>query len=212
MPFKLQLLPQEDRFYDLLGESGELAYQCVHLLKNLVLQEDWERAYKLGRDIETVKRKSKTVTQGITQKLCQTFITPFDREDIHALAFDLYKIPKIAEKVQERILVFQLKPFQNDFHKLTDNMTEAAEPLHDLIANLKSLKDSQVASDKCALIQNVEGNTDDLLNQLLVTLFQQEPDVKQVILRKDVYNLMEKIVDRQRDISNTVLEIVLKHS
>jgi uncharacterized protein len=212
MLFSLNLLPQEDRFYDLLSESGELAYSCVHLLKQLVAEEDPQRIYKLGHDIETAKGHAKEVTHEIYERLCQTFITPFDREDIHELAFGLYKIPKISEKCQERILSFNLKPFQSDFYRLTDNMAEAAEHLYFLLKSLKSLKDSQMVQDQCALISNIESNTDDLLNHLMVALFRDEPDVKQVILRKDVYQLMESIVDRHRDMGNIILQIVLKHS
>jgi uncharacterized protein len=212
MAFSLSLLPKEDRFYDLISESGELSYLSVQLLKNLVVEGDPQKAYKLGRDLEIAKGRAKTVTHEITEKLCQTFITPLDREDIHALASGLYKIPKISEKAQERILAFNLKPFQNDFFKLTANMEEAAEHLQFLIQNLKTLKDSQAVHDKCALLNNVENNTDELLNQLLLELFEKESDVKQVILRKDVYNLMESIVDRHRDMGNLILEIVLKHS
>lgn len=212
MLFGINLLPQEDRFYDLIGESGELSYQCVQLLKHLVSEENPEKAFKLGHDIEIAKGRAKEVSHEITERLCQTFVTPLDREDIHSLATGLYKVPKIAEKAQERILAFRLKPFQNDFFKLTDNMAEAAEHLQFLIKNLKTLKDSQLVHDKCALLNNIETNTDELLSQLMVDLFQQESDVKQVILRKDVYNLMESIVDRHRDMGNLILEIVLKHS
>ncbi len=212
MLFGINLLPQEDRFYDLLGESGELSYLSVQLLKQLVNETDSQKAYKLGQDIKVAKNRSKAVTQEIVEKLCHTFITPFDREDIHALARGMYKIPKICEKAQERLLSFQIQPFQSDLYRLTDNMVEASEQLHFLLKNLKTLKHLQQVSDKCALLQNVENNTDELLNQLLVDLFQKEHDVKQIILRRDVYELMENIVDRHRDMGNIILEIVLKHS
>ncbi len=212
MLFGINLLPQEDRFYDLISESGELAYRCVHLLKQLVAEGDRDKQLKLGRDIEAAKSRAREVTNEITERLCQTFITPFDREDIHSLAYGLYKIPKISEKCQEHILAFHLKPFENDLYKLTQNMVDAAEQLHYMLTNLKSLKDIQQVHDKCALINNIETHTDELLSSLLVSLFEREPDVKQVILRKDVYNLMESIVDRHRDMGNIILEIVLKHT
>lgn len=212
MVLGISLLPQEDKFYDLLGESSELSYGCVQLLKKLVNETDAEKLFKLSRDIKTAKDRAKAVTVETTEKLCQTFITPFDREDLHELAWGLYQIPKICVKAQERIIGFGLKPFHNDFFKLTDNMAEASEHVHYLIQHLKSLKNSQHVHDKAALLHNIENNTDELLNQLMVELFEKEPDVKQVILRKDVYNLMEGIVDKQRDIGNILLEIVLKHS
>lgn len=212
MPFGFTLLPQENRFYEVLHESGEASYQVVQLLQHLVREEDRDKAIKLGRDIELAKTRSKASTLEVTGMLCKTFITPFDREDIHALARGLYKIPKIAEKTQERILAFYLRPIENDFIHLTDNMAEASEDLRFLLKNLQSLKVNPQIQDRCTRIHNVEGRTDELLSDLMVTLFQKEDDIKQLILRKDVYNLMEGLVDRHRDLANVILEIVLKHS
>lgn len=212
MALGFQLLPQEDKFYDLLGESGELAYVCVRLLREIVLETDFDRILKLSNDLQDAKKRAKKVTLEITEKLCQTFVTPLDREDIYALSHVLYKIPKTTEKAMERIVTFRLRPFYDDLPRLTHNMLEAAELLQYLLRNLKNLKESQVVSEKCSQINNIEGDTDDMLSQLLVDLFEKESDVKQVILRKDLYNLMEKVVDRHRDVSKIILEIILKHS
>jgi len=94
MLFGINLLPQEDRFYDLIGETGDLAFHCIHLIQKLVVEEDEEKMFKLGRDIEMAKSRAKEVTNEAADNLCKTFITPFDREDIQSLCYGLYKIPK----------------------------------------------------------------------------------------------------------------------
>jgi uncharacterized protein Yka (UPF0111/DUF47 family) len=124
----------------------------------------------------------------------------------------MYKIIKVCEKTQERLVAFHLRPFQNDFFKLTNNMVEASDVVHSLMKNLKTLKDSKPVHDKCALIHNIEGNTDKLLNQLTIDLYQYENDFKKILIRKDVYDLMESIVDKHRDVTNVILEVVLEHS
>lgn len=144
--------------------------------------------------------------------LCRTLVTPFDHEDIHRLSRGMYKTLKVCEKTQERLVAFQLRPFQNDFFKLTSNMVEASDVVHTLVKSLKVFKDSKPIHDKCALIHNIESNTDKLLNQLTIDLYQYENDFKKILIRKEVYGLMENIVDRQRDVANVILEIVLKHS
>ncbi|HRE32839.1 MAG TPA: DUF47 family protein, partial [Candidatus Berkiella sp.] len=165
-----------------------------------------------AREIETAKHKTKEVTYEITERLCRTLVTPFDHEDIHRLSRGLYKILKTCEKAQERIVAFQLRPFQNDFFKLTSNMVEASDVVHTLMKGLKTLKDSKPVHDKCALIHNIEANTDQLLNQLTIDLYQYENDFKKILIRKEIYGLMEGIVDRHRDVANVILEVVLKHS
>lgn len=212
MVFGINLLPQEGKFFELLSSVCDLSNKSIHLLKDLTMEEDRDNAFKLAREIEMAKHKAKELTYEITERLCRTLVTPFDHEDIHRLSRDLYKILKICERTQERLLAFEIHPFQNDFFKLTSNMVEASDVVNDLVKNLKKLKDSKPIHDKCALIHNIEANTDKLLNQLTVDLMQYENDFKQILIRKEVYALMESIVDRHRDVANTILEVVLKHS
>lgn len=212
MVFGINLLPQDNKFFELLYQTSEYANIAIHLLKDLTNEEDRDKAFKIAREIETAKHKTKEVTYEITERLCRTLVTPFDHEDIHRLSRGLYKILKICEKAQERIVAFQLRPFQNDFFKLTSNMVEASDVVHTLMKSLKTLKNSKSIHDKCALIHNIEANTDQLLNQLTIDLYQYENDFKKILIRKEMYGLMEGIVDRHRDVANVILEVVLKHS
>jgi len=212
MGFELNFLPQDNKFFELLRETSELANRSVHLLKELTIEDDRETVFKIAREIETSKQKAKEINYEITERLCKALVTPFDHEDIHRLSRGLYKIPKICEKAQERLVAFQLRPFQNDFFKLTSNMIEASDVVCTLVGTLKTLKDSKPVNDKCALIHNIEANTDNLLNQLTIDLYQYESDFKKILIRKEMYGLMEAIVDRHRDVANVILEIVLKHS
>jgi len=211
MGFSLNLLPQDGKFFELLCKVSELSNKSIHLLKDLTV-EDEEAAFKIAREIEMAKHKSKEITYELTEMLCKTLVTPFDHEDIHRLSRGLYKILKVSEKTQERIIAFKIRPFQNDFFKLTSNMVEASDVVHDLMIALRKLKNSRPIHDKCALIHNIESNTDQLLNQLTYDLYQYENDFKKLLIRKEIYGLMEAIVDRHRDVANVILEIVLKHS
>lgn len=212
MVFGINLLPQDNKFFELLCQTSEYANTAIHLLKDLTNEEDRDVAFRIAREIETAKQKTKEVTYEITERLCRTLVTPFDHEDIHRLSRGLYKILKSCEKAQERIVAFQLRPFQNDFFKLTSNMVEASDVVHTLMKSLKTLKDSKPIHDKCALIHNIEANTDQLLNQLTIDLYQYENDFKKILIRKEMYGLMEGIVDKHRDVANVILEVVLKHS
>ncbi|MFO1258981.1 MAG: DUF47 family protein [Gammaproteobacteria bacterium] len=212
MAFGLNLLPSGNKFFDLLCQTSELSNKCVHLLRDLALEENDDNSFKLGREIEITKQKAKEVTYEITERLCRTLVTPFDHEDIHHLSRMLYRIPKICERAQERLIAFHVHPFQNDFFKLTSNMVEASDEVHNLMKCLKSLKDTKHIHDKCGLIHNIEANTDKLLNQLTIDLYHFENDFKKILIRKEIYSLMESIVDRHRDVSNVILEVILKHS
>lgn len=212
MVFGIDLIPRDNKFLALLNEICDLANASVHSLQQLVLEENPEQAFKIAREIEIAKHKAKEVSNEITEMLCRTLMTPFDHEDIHRLSRGLYKILKICKKTEERIIAFKLKPLQNDFFKLTKNMVEASDILKEIVKSLNKIKNTKPIHEKCALIHNIEGNTDAILTQLTIDLYEHENDFKKVLTRKEVYNLMENIVDRHRDISNVILEIVLKHS
>lgn len=212
MVFGLNLLPQDYKFFELLCLASELSNKSVHLMKELAIEEDMDKSLKIAREIENAKHKSKEVTFDITERLCRALVTPFDHEDIHRLSRGLYKILKVCEKTQERLIAFDIKPFQNDFFKLGSNMVEISDLIHDLMKSLKTLKDSRQLHDKYSLIHNIEANTDTLLTQLMLELYQSENDFKKILIRKEVYGLMENIVDRHRDVANVIIEIALKHS
>lgn len=212
MVFGIDLIPRDNKFLALLNEISELANTSVHSLRNLTLEEDPEKAFKLARDIEMAKHKAKEVSYEVTEMLCRTLMTPFDHEDIHRLSRGLYKILKVCKKAEERIIAFHLRPFQNDFFKLTQNMVEVSDILKDIVKSLNKIKNTKPIHEKCSMIHNIEGKTDVVLTQLTIDLYEQENDFKKVLIRKEVYNLMENIVDRHRDVSNVILEIVLKHS
>ena len=148
MVFGLNLLPQDNKFFELLCQTSELSNKSIHLLQALTIEEDRDKAFKLSREIEMAKHKAKEVTFEITELLCRALVTPFDHEDIHRLSRGMYKTLKICEKTQERLVAFQLRPFQNDFFKLTSNMVEASDVVNTLVKSLKTFKDIKYKSIK----------------------------------------------------------------
>lgn len=212
MGFSLRLLPKDDRFFDLICLMGELANKAVHLIRELIHQSDESKKLEIGQEIRVIKSQSKDVSYEITEKLCRALVTPFDHEDIHRLSRGMYKILKICEKTQERILAFHLEPWKQDFDKLTANMVEVSDVVRSVIENLKFIKDSKPIHDKCAVIHNIEAKTDKLLDKLIIDLYKHETDFKSILIRKEMYELMEDIVDRHRNVANVILEIVLKHT
>lgn len=212
MGFILNLLPQDGRYFDLMSQTSELASKSVHLLHELMIEDDPEKVFKCAREIEAHKIKAKEITSEITEMLCRTLVTPFDHEDIYTLSRGMYKILKLCEKTEERFVAFEVKAHLNDFYKLSSNMVEASDVVHSMIVHLNNMKDSKAIHVKCALIHNIESNTDRLLNQLTIELYKNEDDFKQILIHKELYALLESIVDKHRDLANIILEIVLKHS
>jgi len=158
------------------------------------------------------RRKDKQITQELTEQLCKKFITPLEREDIQALAAALYKIPKTVEKIGERVLICPEDLHGRSFRRQVELLEQAAETVLAMVRQLRKGTDAATAREMNAKLQSIEGDADKLELDLLRDLYQGEYKTKQVIFLRDLFELMEKVVDRCRDAGNIVLEVALKYS
>jgi uncharacterized protein Yka (UPF0111/DUF47 family) len=143
--------------------------------------------------------------------LCRSYITPFDRDDIQDFAAALYKIPKIMEKVKERMDLHGLAGEGRDFLRQVDVIVEEASAMDDIVKNLIRKPDSRRVQDKVSVLYDLEHKGDSILGELLATLFDEHTEARDLILRKDIYDMLEKVIDRYRDAAGVALQIVLKH-
>lgn len=207
-----KLLGHDQKFFDLLEASAEQADQSVHHLVALLAKLEHKDSPQSLEEFVFSRRKDKEITQELTEQLCKTFITPLDREDIQALAASLYKIPKTVEKIGERILISPGDLHGRNFEKHLDLLDQAAEAVLAMVKELRKGTNAATAREKNARLQTIEGDADKLELELLRDLYHGNYDPKQVIFLRDLYELLEKVIDRCRDAGNIVLQIVLKHS
>jgi uncharacterized protein len=204
-----KLFGKSDVFYDLLQSSASHARQSVQSLHALLSDS---AAPKNLDAFVAARREDKKITQQIDEALCKTFVTELEREDIESLANALYKIPKTVEKIAERLLICNGRLAGVDFSKQVKLMDSAAEVVLTMVVELRKklhLERVKVLNEK---IQQVEGDADKLMIDCLKTLYTTEKDAVLVVILKDLYDLMEKVVDRCRDAGNVVAHIVLKNS
>lgn len=203
-----KLLGKKDVFFELLAASATQArasVQALHLLLSNTGDDPTPDAFSASR------REDKRITQQIDEALCRTFVTELEREDIEALANALYKIPKTAEKIAERVQITRGRLKGVDFSRQIRLMDSASDIVVTMIAELRRLHLERVKelNDK---LQQVEGEADKLILECLKELYTGGMDAVQVVILKDLYDLMEKVVDRCRDAGNVVAHIVLKNS
>jgi uncharacterized protein Yka (UPF0111/DUF47 family) len=158
------------------------------------------------------RRKEKRINDQISEALCTTFVTALEREDIEALSVALYKIPKTIEKIGERILLaphflknFDLTRQVLMLEKATDTVVKMIQELRRGV-NLEGIKSF---NDQ---LQVVEGEGDKLILEHLRTLYSGQHDAVKVVFMKDIFELLEKVLDRCRDAGNVINHIVLKNS
>jgi len=207
-----KLLGHDQKFYDLLDASAQQADTSVHHLVDLLAKIDNKDSFRNLEGFAASRREDKRITQELTEELTKTFITPFEREDIQALAASLYKIPKTVEKIGERMMISPQDLPIPSFAKQVHLLDQAAEAVLAMVKQLRKGINVERAREMNANLQTIEGQADELELELLRDLYQGNYDPKHIIFLRDLYELLEKVIDRCRDAGNVVLQIVLKNT
>ncbi|SPE52152.1 conserved hypothetical protein [Verrucomicrobia bacterium] len=208
--FSLQrLLGKEDQFFSLLEASAEEARSSVQALVKLSTELDKPIPVE---EFGYPRRKDKQITQQISHAVYTTFITPIEREDIEALSIALYKIPKTIDKFSLRITAAQRLVRGIDFSKQIALLDQATQVVLEMVKTLRKGMDLDKVKDLNDKMQFLEAEADRHMTALYQQLFSGQYEPLQVILLKELYELLEKVIDRCRDAGNVVASIVLKNS
>ena len=202
-----KLLGKEDRFYELLEASAVQACQSVRALRRFMTSIN--PGDQLD-DFVAARRSGKSVTAEISHLLCTSPVTALEREDVEALSNSIYKIPKTAEKIAERVL---LAPKHMEGQRLDSHVAgieQAAETLLQMVKELRSGAGIQRIKTLNEKLQSIEGEMDKALNELVRGLYNAVENPGRVVFLKDIYELLEKVTDRCRDAGNVINQIVLK--
>lgn len=204
-----KIFGKTDVFYDLLEASAEEARTSVQALAQLINQPPADRSMEA---LILSRQKDKKITQQIDEALCRTFVTDLEREDVEALSNALYKIPKIVEKIAERMLIAPDRLKGVDFSTHLKMMQEATDTVVTIVQELRRKLHLERVKDLSAKLNYIEGEADKLMVEMLRDLYSGKHECVTVIFLKDIYDLMEKVYDRCRDAGNVVSHIVLKYS
>jgi uncharacterized protein Yka (UPF0111/DUF47 family) len=208
--FSLQrLLGKEDMFFGLLEASAQEAHTSVQAL--VKLSKALDKPVEL-EEFSRSRRKDKEITETIRNAVYTTFVTALEREDIESLGNALYRIPKTVEKFSERILLSPPLVRGVDFSRQIDPLDQATGCVLKMVQSLRhgvDLEEIKRLNDK---LQQVEGEADKAILELYRDLFSGRHDPLKVIMLKDLYELLEKVIDRCRDAGNVISQIVLKNS
>lgn len=204
-----KIFGKTDVFYDLLEASAEEARTSVQALAKLINQPPADRSMEA---LILSRQKDKKITQQIDEALCRTFVTDLEREDVEALSNALYKIPKIVEKIAERMLIAPDRLKGVDFSTHLKMMQEATDTVVTIVQELRRKLHLERVKDLSAKLNFIEGEADKLMVEMLRDLYSGKHECVTVIFLKDTYDLMEKVYDRCRDAGNVVSHIVLKYS
>ena len=162
-------------------------------------------------DLGQLRRKHKRTTQELTALLTREFHTPLEREDIEALSTALYKITKTIEKIAERMVICPPGAEPNQVAVQIVLLERGTAIVAQMVGNLRRSLREEIKDDYERL-QAIESDADRLMNELLRSLYRGDSDARSLVFWKDIYELLEKGIDRCRDAGYVVFHVVLKNS
>jgi len=208
--FSLQtIFGKGDKFYSLLEASAESARvsssELIKLLNSPVTQQSLEQ-------FKQVRRREKDLFTQISAELVDTFVTVLDREDIEALNNALYKIPKIVEKFAAHYTLAVSRIGDVDFLSRAIMLEQACHVLEQMVGQLRKGMDLDAVKKLNDQLQAIEAEADQQILELYRDIYANENDPIRYLVKMDLFEILEKAIDRCRDAGNVVYHIVLKNS
>ena len=205
-----QFFSRDEQFFELLEASAEECRASVQALKRVIATKP--RTLNVDEFIGP-RRNEKRISTELTELLARVSVTALEREDIEALSNAFYKIPKTLEKFAERYVLAANELQDIDFSKHVKLLEQATDITVQMLKELRHGFHMEKTSEQNAELQRIEGEADELILDLLKTeLYSRKHDPLKVIIMKDLYELLEKVVDRCRDAGNVISQIVLKNT
>lgn len=207
--FSLQtIFGKGDKFFDLLLASAAQCSGSARALQNVVSGKVQPAMEKF----DAASKREKELAAEISEALVNTFVTAIEREDIEALNAALYKIPKTVQKFAERYMIVSERLGKLDFGQRIELLVRATQVLEDMITELRRGMRVTRIKPLQERLQAIEAEADRLLLEPYNTLYIESSDPLRVLLAKDLFELLEKAIDRCRDAGNVIYTIVLKNT
>ena len=202
----LRLLPKEEKFYEIFTESATNIHNAAkHLKWMLEKRTDFDR---YAREIKEMEHIGDKLTHEIINRLNKTFVTPFDREDIHSLSQRMDDVIDLIYAAANQVVVFRIVKYGENALRLAQIIVEATE---EMLKGVSLLNRIDKVYPHCIEINRLENEGDLILNQGFTKIFENSPDPIEVIKLKDFYQNLELATDRCEDVANVLEAIYVKN-
>jgi len=206
----VRFFPREFNFFDAFDNHVALAVEAAVFFRGLVERGEVDEV-ALGK-MQTIEHQADETTHIIIEQLNKTFITPFDREDIHALAKQLDDVVDMVATIVNRMKVYKLKEPNKNLIEFAKVIEESVRAMAAAVQGLRNVKNSKAIGRCCVEINTLENVGDSMRDRVLAELFETEPNPVNVIKWKEIYENAETILDICEDVANVVESIVVKQA
>jgi len=209
----VQLFTPKDRvFYSLFEEVAEGVGRMGKLIKEVVAEPDFDKRASIISQVEDQEHVNDDLTHRIFTELGRNFITPFDREDIHYLASSLDDICDYIYATTKKINFYKVNPNDTGIQKMADLIEQGTAQIRIAVRELRNMRDMRKITDALVKVNSIENQGDDIFDLSIERLFETEPDAKEVIKKREIYQVMEIVTDKCEDAANVIESIIIKYA
>ncbi|HNU13725.1 MAG: DUF47 domain-containing protein [Chitinophagaceae bacterium] len=205
-------MPKNKVFYELFEKVADNVSKMGSQLKDVVAEPDFDKRAALIIQIEDLEHANDELTHNLFTELGRNFITPFDREDIHYLATSLDDIADYIYASAKKINFYRVNPNDMGMQKFSELIEQSCQQVKIAVTELRDMKNMRNITEALVKINSIENQADDIFDMSIERLFATEPDAKEVIKKREIYQVMEIVTDKCEDASNVIESIIIKYA
>jgi predicted phosphate transport protein (TIGR00153 family) len=211
-----KLMPRDGNFFVMFNQHADRIVEAAKAFAQLVAHYgDQGLREQFNRDVDSAEQAADRITHEVNKALHKTFITPIDREQIHALINTMDDVADLLQDAAETMALYDVRQMTEEIVSLTNLSVKCCERVKDAVYLLDNIGDAEVAEaalKTCEEIDRLENDADRVMRKAMSKLFREEPDVREVIKLKAIYELLETVTDRCEDVANVIEGIILENS
>lgn len=206
----MRLIPREAKFFSMFAEMSANLIEGARLLRAIL--GDFQNVEVRVQQLKGIEHRGDEITHAVLTKLNQTFITPFDREDIHHLVKNMDDVIDEIDAAAKRFTLYQITDPTIWLSRQTDVLVKSTRLVGEAVRRLRDLRKQNGLHGKLVEIHELENEGDENNHAAIAELFSNATDPLLVMKLKEIYELTERAIDRCEDIADTIEAIVLKNT
>ena len=204
---RLRLIPREERFFDLFVEDAANVLGAARLLEAML--RSYDQLERRAGELRDAEHRGDEISHDIGRRLEATFVTPFDREEIHGLISGLDDVLDYLEEVADTFVLYRISAPTAAAIEQAAIVVKQCEQIHEALGHLRGFRGLEKYWIE---VHRLENEGDRLARNAIAALFENEQDAVELVKWKDVYGLLEETIDMCEDVANIIERIVVKHA
>lgn len=205
-------VPKEKKFFGMFNQAAENTIEASAALEKLIFSPSLEERRTIGLTIKAIEKKGDEFTNQIFEVLNNSFITPFDREDINELTSTIDDVVDLIYSASGKIEIYRCTVFSSFMKEMVTQIHKGCLLIKDAVGGLEDFKNSNKVLKHCKEINKMESRVDEYYHMAISSLFENEKDPIEMIKQKEILQNFEKIANKIEDVSDVIKTILVKYA